>query len=71
MVVIAALLLNAPFFFVMEIRYVDYEYVAYFVNFGANDGYDIFSWIRACLVQFLPLLVLIVCNIFLLVQVRG
>lgn len=58
--------LNMPYFFVIE----PVGSLAIATNFGGSLGFEIFSWIRATLVQFAPLLILIVLNFILIYEVR-
>ena len=67
--ILATILLNTPYFLVMDIFLVDGAYVPYFVRFGETDGFTVYSWIRALLVQFLPVLLLVASNAYLLFQV--
>lgn len=59
----SAIILNLPFFFCMKI--VNDQRMM--TEFGLSHGFVVYSWLRAVLVQFLPLLVLCVLNTVLLV----
>ena len=63
----AAIALNVPYFFSVVIDGTKPR-----INQFDDDGlgFAVFSWTRATLVQFLPLILLIILNCFLLVQVR-
>ena len=58
-----AMALNCGYFFPLAI---DGENQKLYTAFGRSCGFEIYSWIRAALVQFLPLVVLIIVNILLL-----
>ncbi|ELT90439.1 hypothetical protein CAPTEDRAFT_197457 [Capitella teleta] len=67
-VFVASVLFNLPYFFVITIQRAPFP-MAMQTKFGASLAFDVFSWIRATLVQFAPLVVLIILNCFLLREV--
>ena len=62
-------MLNLPFAFATEIDSTKHEFVPYFTEFGLSDEFHAFTWLRAVLVHFLPLVLLTFCNIYLLYEV--
>jgi hypothetical protein len=68
-VVFCSVLLNLPYFFVITVHSSHYP-MAQQTAFGASTAFDVFSWVRASLVQFAPLAVLIILNCLLLREVH-